>query len=151
MKKRQMIMADYSPLTKCSIVKIKTELGRFSGTAKLHPEDEDTESKIFGCYLAELRAYREYFKQKKALVSAEIKALKDYQNIIMSMKEYDEKHFAASKLRRQIIEKQQLLTSITEQLKSLQTTLARADTVRQEQLKALKVKLDEIRNKGDNE
>lgn len=48
-----------------SEIKIKTNIGTFRATAKLHPDDEDSFSRFFGCDIALIRATIKYFKASK--------------------------------------------------------------------------------------
>jgi len=71
----KIIDSDFNTETGISTTKILTDLGSFTGTAKLHPDDQDKASRFAGCRYAEIRATIKYMKMKKKLFKEEIKLL----------------------------------------------------------------------------
>jgi hypothetical protein len=56
----KLISSDFNKNTGISTVILQNRNGRYTGTAKLHPEDKGSE--IAGCLLAEKRAWIKYYK-----------------------------------------------------------------------------------------
>ena len=71
----KIIDSDFNTETGISTTKILTDLGSFTGIAKLHPDDQDKASRFAGCRYAEIRATIKYMKMKKKLFKEEIKLL----------------------------------------------------------------------------
>lgn len=71
----KIIQASFDSTTGISTTILETDLGRFIGTAKLHPDDESTASKYAGCRYAEMRATIKYLKMKKKVIKQQIKTL----------------------------------------------------------------------------
>lgn len=70
-----LIKADYNENTGISNVMIDTDLGAFTGQAKLHDEDKDYASKYTGCRYAETRATIKYLKMKQKYILGQLKVL----------------------------------------------------------------------------
>lgn len=70
-----LIKADYNENTGVSNVMIDTDLGAFTGQAKLHDEDKDYASKYTGCRYAETRATIKYLKMKQKYILGQLKVL----------------------------------------------------------------------------
>ena len=70
-----LIKADYNENIGVSNVMIDTDLGAFTGQAKLHDEDKDYASKYTGCRYAETRATIKYLKMKKKYILGQLKVL----------------------------------------------------------------------------
>ena len=62
--KIKIIDTSYDTETKISTVIINTDLGKFTGKARLHEEDIDIESSFAGYNYAEARAIIKYMKEK---------------------------------------------------------------------------------------
>lgn len=100
----KMIYSNYNEITGISTVTLSTDLGEFTGTAKLHEEDREIASNYFGCQLAEVRALVEYSKRKKMIARQQYLMLKNLYSNIEQMTEFDENDVAARKMRRKIYE-----------------------------------------------
>lgn len=61
---------------------ILTDIGKFTGFAKLHPDDKEYASRYAGCRYAEIRATIKYLKVKKAIARNQIKELNKLLNEI---------------------------------------------------------------------
>lgn len=61
---------------------ILTDIGKFTGSAKLHPDDKEYASRYAGCRYAEIRATIKYLKVKKAIARNQIKELNKLLNEI---------------------------------------------------------------------
>ena len=86
----KLIMSNYDVKSGISYVKIKTNIGNFEGYAFLNSEDKDTESKYFGCRLANYRAIINYFEEKIFRLNLEIMELHlIMKNMPMMKKGYD--------------------------------------------------------------
>ena len=70
-----LIKADYNENTGVSNIMIDTDLGAFTGQAKLHDEDKDYASKYTGCRYAETRATIKYLKMKQKYILGQLKVL----------------------------------------------------------------------------
>lgn len=85
-----------------SFVTITTELGVFSGVARLHEEDRDIASKFQGCRYAEMRAVKKYLKLKLKLLENKIEGLTNYYNNIKQMRCFNENEKQTKFLTREI-------------------------------------------------
>lgn len=64
---------------------IQTKIGKFMGHAFIHPQDQEIQSRFFGCDLAEMRAYILYYKELLKRTNIELNTLyllkKDYSSL----------------------------------------------------------------------
>ena len=54
----------YNPVSGKSIVTVKTKRGTYTGVAKIHPDDEEIQSKYTGLRIAEMKAVRKAYKDE---------------------------------------------------------------------------------------
>lgn len=85
MTKPTLKSAIFNPDTGISTVVLQTKDGEFTGTAKLHPEDQNHASRYTGCKYAEIRANIKIIKFEKKVCRRTLKELTDiytqiYQN-----------------------------------------------------------------------
>ena len=97
--KYTLMSSNYDPDSGVSVVKINTDVGVFEGIAHCHPEEE-YESRMFGCELAELRAIRKYLRELVKIGNAQLDALYHLYNSVYDMKDFNYDNFYASKIRR---------------------------------------------------
>ena len=71
----KLIKSNYDKQCGMSYVKIETDIGVFEGYAFLDPEDKDTESKFFGCRLANYRAEIKYLEERIFRLNLELNEL----------------------------------------------------------------------------
>lgn len=54
----------FDPVSGKSIVTVKTKRGTYTGVAKIHPDDEEIQSKYTGLRIAEMKAVRNAYKDE---------------------------------------------------------------------------------------
>lgn len=54
----------FDPVSGKSIVTVKTKRGTYTGVAKVHPDDEEIQSKYTGLRIAEMKAVRKAYKDE---------------------------------------------------------------------------------------
>lgn len=128
-----------------SVAVISTELGLFHGIARLHEDDRDVESEFIGCHIAESKAYIKYIKEKIKILTHQIKALENYENLIKNLKEYQPHSRENRKLRRMIFELKQERVNWR---KSIETLNKANNEICEEKRRMLKRIND--KKKGDN-
>lgn len=67
--------ADYDKETGISKTEISTDIGIFTGYAKLSPDDKEIESNYAGCRYAEMRATMKYMLEKARLTKIRLQPL----------------------------------------------------------------------------
>ena len=102
-----------------SVAVISTELGLFHGITRIHEDDRDVESEFIGCHIAESKAYIKYIKEKIKILTHQIKALENYENLIKNLKEYQPHSRENRKLRRMIFELKQERTNWRKSIETL--------------------------------
>ena len=110
------ISSSYNPKTGKSEV-VMQHLGiKFKGSAQLHPEDKENESRFAGCYLAEVRAkilalkYERYMAKKKSDDAIDfIKSCENYAN-------FDKDSPTAKAMYRQINRRIKRVNDITDEI-----------------------------------
>ena len=84
---------DFNPDTGVSTVTLKSKRGLFTGTAKVHPEDKEVQSKFFGLNIAEKKAlqklYKEELKREKIILETIKRVQKDLQENLHDTGSYD--------------------------------------------------------------
>ena len=85
---------DFNPDTGISTVTLKSKRGLFTGTAKVHPEDKEAQSKFFGLHTAENKAlrklYKEELKREKIILETIKRIQKDLQENLHDTGSYDD-------------------------------------------------------------
>lgn len=85
---------DFNPDTGISTVTLKSKRGLFTGTAKVHPEDKEVQSKFFGLHAAENKAlrklYKEELKREKIILETIKRVQKDLQENLHDTGSYDD-------------------------------------------------------------
>lgn len=121
--KIKIIDTSYDTETKVSTVIINTDLGKFTGKARLHEEDIDIESSFAGYNYAEARAIIKYMKEKIKILNYKIDALANCEKAIKSNKDSNWNSLEFRSLRKQkfILEKERNLWK--ERVKSLHQDL----------------------------
>ena len=83
----KVINSAFDETTRISTTTILTDIGQFTGIAKLHPDDAQYASRYAGCRYAEIRATIKYLKAKKTMMRTQIKELYRLLNQIKSRKD----------------------------------------------------------------
>lgn len=85
---------DFNPDTGISTVTLKSKRGLFTGTARVHPEDKEAQSKFFGLNTAEKKALRELYKEElkreKIIIETIKRVQKDLQENLHDTGSYDD-------------------------------------------------------------
>lgn len=85
---------NFDPDTGVSTVTLKSKRGLFTGTAKVHPEDKEAQSKFFGLHTAENKAlrklYKEELKREKIILETIKRVQKDLQENLHDTGSYDD-------------------------------------------------------------
>ena len=100
--KNKLLYSNYDKTTGMSTVIVKNKYGVFKEEAFLHPEDKEYESSYFGCQIAEARCMIKTRKAQIENLNLQIKALKNFENVLKNSKHYTPDSFECRKLRKQI-------------------------------------------------
>ena len=102
MKRIKLIYSNFDEDTGISRVIIRTDLGDFEGSSKLHEEDKKISSHFAGCQYAEMRATIKYMKTKIKIIKIQIKELEDFQKSLSLRNDYNHYSVENYKMRRRI-------------------------------------------------
>lgn len=136
--KTKIAYANYDEETGKSVVTIATDLGQFTGYARLAEEDRDIASRYAGCEFAEMRARIKYWKAKKFMYEQRLKSLEDLEKILKGMTSYDPYCTECRKLRRTIYETKESVMKCRKKLEMLTTQLPEIITQRVETARRVK-------------
>jgi len=89
MSKIKIVNAYYNSDLGTSKVIIQTDLGKFFGFTKIHPEDEDIKSNFQGCRYAELRAIVKYKQRKLKNLKIKRDTLENLYKGIEKLRDFD--------------------------------------------------------------
>ena len=120
------IMSDYNQDTGLSKVTIATDLGQFTGYAKLHPEDKEIASNYAGCRYAEMRATIKYMKAKRRIAEYKLEPLNRIYNDLKSSKNFNENNKGVKILQKQIYLLEDEKESFKNNVRSLESALSLA-------------------------
>lgn len=120
------IMSDYNQDTGLSKVTIATDLGQFTGYAKLHPEDKEIASNYAGCRYAEMRATVKYMKVKRRIAEYKLEPLNRIYNDLKSSKNFNENNKGVKMLQKQIYLLEDEKESFKNNVRSLESALSLA-------------------------
>ena len=141
----ELIKSEYDKETGLAFAEIKTRLGNFSAFAKPHKEDMDIKSNYLGCFIAEMKATIQYYKEEQKILKIRINTLERYQKLIKGLKEYNQYSRENRKLRRMIFELKQERVNWRKSIETLNKT---NNEICEEKRKILKKIKD--KKKGDN-
>ena len=110
-----LVYSNYDEDTGVSIVKINTDVGVFTGSAKCHP-DEKIKSKYYGCQLAEGRALLAYQRELVKIGKAQRDALFNLNTTVCQLRDYQKDNIYTSKIRRAMYEKQEWIDKREEEI-----------------------------------
>ena len=136
--------SNYDEVSGVSIVTILTELGEFTGVARLHEDDKENASSFFGCEIAEIRAYIQYSKKQQFIALHKYKAFKDMYKNLSQMKEFNKDSVEARKIRRKMHELSEEWNTWKKNAKSLEEGIY-VKCLQREKM------LENIHNKGKTE
>ena len=102
MKRIKLIYSNFDEDTGISRVIIRTDLGDFEGSSKLHEEDKKISSHFAGCQYAEMRAIIKYMKTKIKIIKIQIKELEDFQKSLSLRNDYNHYSVENYKMSRRI-------------------------------------------------
>lgn len=102
MSKVKLIHSNFDPETGISTATIRTDMGDFTGTSKLHEEDRSISSNYAGCQYAEMRAVIKYMRKRVEVVTNQIKGLENYQKVIKGKVSYNHNSMESRTLRKHI-------------------------------------------------
>lgn len=136
-KYRKLKETFYNEETGMSYAELHTELGVFFGTAQLAEEDKNTASKFFGCWLAEMSANYQYFREKRKRIKAQIAVLDELYNKNYKKMDHNEAHIIAKKL----LELEKEKTSCEDTMAAIRTVVKKEQEEREKYYKT-KVKKD---------
>lgn len=94
----KLIRSHFNEETGISSATIATDLGFFTGYAKLAEEDREMVSTFCGCRYAELRAMLKYIRKRVSLYSHKIQTLNNYLLYLKSRKDFEEGSLECKKL-----------------------------------------------------
>lgn len=115
--------AEYDMNTGISTAIIKTELGTFTGTTKLHEEDKDIVSNFAGCEYAEMRAIIKYAKAKIQEQRIKVKTLENAKLTIEQLKGYEKNSPESRQIRKLYFIELNKLNQYKERLEFLKSNL----------------------------
>ena len=133
--KSKMIYSDYNPETGESLVIIHNKLGDFHGFAQLHPEDKENESSFVGCRYAEARAHIACEQYKREVLDNQIKALRDFENILKGKWDYNEHSMESKRLRIRIHELKEERATVKNKIAAMKKALKKSMDERDEFVK----------------
>lgn len=81
---------------------IGTDMGQFSATVEIRPEDEICRSNYFGWELAEIKANIKYARAKKKHYDAQLRVLQEFWENMAQTRTYDDTAFWVKKIHEQI-------------------------------------------------
>lgn len=91
--------ATFDAIEKVSTVTINTDIGKFVGIAKLHPDDDNIHlSQYFGFEIAEMRAVAKYCMAKAKYYKHEVRVLKEYLARMATSRNFKETDFYVKQL-----------------------------------------------------
>ena len=96
----KILTTEYNPDTKISTVVINSDLGKFSGSSRLHEEDLDIESSFAGFQYAEMRAIIKYMKKKAEIAKYKMQGLDNCIKSLIYKKGYEHNSLEARTLRK---------------------------------------------------
>ena len=102
MKKPTLIKNSISADGRLYNVIIGTDMGQFSGTVEIRPEDEPCRSNYFGWELAEIKANIQYARAKKKYYDIQLRVLKEFWGNMSKTRTYDGTAFWVKKIEQQI-------------------------------------------------
>lgn len=102
MKKPTLIKNGISVDGRLYNVVIGTDIGQFSGTVEIRPEDELYRSDYFGWELAEIKANIKYAKAKKQYYAAQMQALKKFWGEMSKTRTYNNDAFWVKKIEQEL-------------------------------------------------
>ena len=127
--------AEYDEVTGVSKVVIETDLGTFTGVSRIHPDDLDFSSPIFGCRLAELRADRQYCLALARKYRAKADALNDFYKQMQNTRTFQNSAFYVKCLQRDIRHYMQLSVHWKTQAHRIKQVIAEDIKARDEYMK----------------
>lgn len=136
-KYRKLKETFYNEETGMSYAELHTELGVFIGTAYCAEEDSLYASKFFGCWLAEMSANYQYFREKRKIFKAQIAVLDELYNKNYKKMDHNEAHVIAKKL----LELEKEKTNCEDTMAAIRTVVKKEQEEREKYYKA-KVKKD---------
>ena len=95
----KLLYSSFDPQTGKSIVALTDKNNNtYIGQARLHPDDKNNASNLFGCRLAEKRAWIKYFKEEYKKKKIELNTIKQLNNDI----KYNYRVYTPKKIQRRI-------------------------------------------------
>lgn len=137
--------AKFDKETGVSYAIIQTPFGNFKGTAKLHHKEKNPSSFV-GCEYAERRAIIKGLKEEKKLLSAQLKIMKEYYNLISNMKNSNPKGTEISKAKRYIYEISRKINLCKKNIIEIEKSIHKSDETRLEILKKIHNKSNNLKN-----
>lgn len=119
----ELLDSKFDSETGISKVVVKTELGVFEGTSKLHEEDKDIKSIFQGCRYAEIRAMIKYGKAKARAYKNKVDILKEVIDNMEKLNNYQKNSVEARFIRKQYFIKLDTLNQLNLQIKALENGL----------------------------
>lgn len=136
--KYKLIKAEYNLDTGVSTVTIGCRLGQFTGTAKLHPEEDvDLRSRYFGCELAESRACVKALKALRREYKNKAAALNEVNSIVKSLKDYNPYTNECRKIRRVYYEYQDKIQNLDTIIKTIEENIVAMPNNREKIIKKI--------------
>jgi len=136
-KKIKLLDSNFDKETGISNVTILTDIGKFSGSSKLHEEDKEISSSYAGCSYAEMRALIKYMKQKIKYIEAQIKALQSLQLDLQGRTDYNHLSPENYVIRRHIYELKKNIKQWEEKIDSLHTRMLNNMEQREKVIKSI--------------
>lgn len=141
--KFKFLNSNYDKETGISTVTISTKYGKFTGEARLNPEDKEYESTFYGCYIAENRAIINALKARMNKLVIEVTAYEEYQCACMNANYTNQKSRESIILHKFIVGKYKEIFEIKKQIKAIKQSI---DIGAKERIKLIKREF----NKKDN-
>lgn len=147
MSKKKVIYSYYDKYIGDSHVAIKTKYGTFIGSSILHEEDEDIASEFIGCKYAEMRAIIKYEKAKLKELEIQLKTVKNLEQNIQQINNYEYNSAEARYLRKQFYIYNSRVKQQKEKIKILQNELYKSIQNYRQEKEEFSKKITEMREK----
>lgn len=131
------ISSDYDKETGISTVTIEYKKEKFTGTAKLHPEDKDSVSEVYGGTIAETRAIIKALKKERKVLIEEAEVCRKFIKACSQCKNWDKESSTAKVAYRQLNLKIKAANKKADEINNAYAYLIKKQNLREKTLKKM--------------